>query len=220
MSVLSSVFSRPRKGIQKRLNNLTHLGRAQSPPSPASFISPDVRGRPCNPYSLVDASRSSLNQTILSQVSTQAESSKCGSSPKVQIDLDSEGLSLADWFPAELLQSTSDVLVPRPERNVSLGAKARVGSNNGVGGNVVDGKRSESSLRMPDASASGRLRAGSHSNTLLKNTSRGRAEEAVVVSDASGRACAFEDDDVIIIEAPRGRDVSLSTCISFNRYLT
>lgn len=196
MSVFTTVFGR-RKGIQKRFNNLTSSGRAQSPPSPASFVSPEIGEKGFNPYSLYEATQSSASQHLQRQPSDHAESSKRASSPKVHIDFPSERLSLAEWFPPELLQSRNDPPPPRPARNESLGIKA--GSSSSALG--VDGGHSRA------ASSSGHSHVDTASNAGTGSISGLRSEAG------SGRALpppprTFVEDDIIVIEAPRGRDVS------------
>lgn len=167
MSVLSSVFNR-RKGIQKRFNNLTQIVRSHSPPSPASFASPDLT-KSFDPYNLYAASQSSVNQAHPLPPDVPP---KRGSSPKVLLDFTPDNMS--DWFPAELLQGQSNEVPRRPERNVSLGVTHR-------------------------RDASGGSQRGMFTNGMTMS----RIDET-----ESRRKNSFASDDVIVIEAPRGRDVS------------
>lgn len=205
---MSSVFpffkSKNRKGVQKR------AARAQSPPSPASFVSKEVN-ETFNPYSLHDASLSSLNQHAQRQANGQDDPDKRASSPKVRIDFTTDGLSLSDWFPAELLQSRSDSPAPRPERNASLAGRAVIGNGHPAqpGGNLTVNRPGEGGLHSRTASSSGRSRAGSHSTAGTRSIGTSRMDEGLHVDENVGRVQSYADDDVIVIEAPRGRDVSL-----------
>lgn len=201
MSVFTSIFN-GRKGIHKRLNNLTHTGRAQSPPSPASFVSPDINDKAFNPYSLYEASQSSISQQLQQQPNGQGDLSKRASSPKVRIDLTTDGLSLSDWFPAELLQARGESPVPapapRPERNASLAARAVAGGSN-LTVNRDDGLHSRA------ASSSGHSHMDTVSNASTGGLHPGMNQPRGVLD----RHHSFSEDEVIIIEAPRGRDVSM-----------
>lgn len=198
MSVFTSVF-KSRKGIQKRINNFTGSGRAQSPPSPASFVSPDVNDRAFNPYTLYGASQSSLNQPLPRQPSGPAESN---SSSKFRIDFSTDELSSSNWFPQELLETRSDspAPAPRPERNASLVAKTGTPST-GLGVNRDGGSHSRA------ASSSGH----SHMDAAYVGVGSIPGSRLDVNQAGSSRdhQRSFAEDDVIIIEAPRGRDVSL-----------
>ncbi|KAI0089428.1 hypothetical protein BDY19DRAFT_103179 [Irpex rosettiformis] len=180
MSMLSSVFSR-RKGFSRKLNNLAHIRRAQSPPSPASFASPDISEKPFNPYSL-------YNGSVVSQASTH-QAAQGGSqptddapvtSPRVQLDLTSE--SLSDWFSAELLQTSGEAPGRIPERNVSLGVRGIAGSQG-------------SSSRLADLGS-------------VKELSVAEVDEAQRSFDHG--TVGDETDDVIVIEATRGREPTRS----------
>ena len=209
MSVFT-VFKGPGKGIRNPFKSNAPQRRAQSPPSPGSFSTPETE-KHSKFYPLFEASKSSLNQTIRSQTSTQLESSKRSSGPKVEIDFGLSG-SLSDWFPPDLIRSNSPAPSHRPQRNESLGVIAGSGGSGGVGGNVVAGKNSESSLRTLEPTANGRLRADSHSNTAARHFARPRAEDAVTPVGSRGQSRSYEEDEdvILIIEPPRGRDVSLS----------
>lgn len=101
--MFNSVFSR--RKVQKKFYNLTQSRRAQSPPSPASFASPDVHEN--------DLLRLHDQSFGNSEVSL-----KNGISPQVQLSFDHRE-SISDWFPSELLRVESSTLSP-PQRNVSL----------------------------------------------------------------------------------------------------
>ena len=203
MSVFTSIFN-GRKGIHKRLNNFTHPTRAQSPPSPASFVSPDVNDKAFNPYSLYEASQSSISQQLQQQPSGQGEPSKRASSPKVKIDFPTDGLSLSDWFPAELLhargESPAPAPAPRPERNASLAARGAAGASN-LTVNRDDGLHSRA------ASSSGHSHMDPASNASAPSIS-GLHPNMNQPGGGRDRLHSFSEDDVIVIEAPRGRDVS------------
>jgi hypothetical protein len=177
--MLSSVFNR-RKGIQRKLNNLAHIRRTQSPPSPGSFTSPEVPEKPLNAYSISSASRSSVNQTA--SLGPQATD---GSSPRVQLELMTDALSLSDWFSSELLQTPSEAPTRIPQRNASLGVTAASTSYS----------KTNHSLR--DAPGLNREQEGSNEG----EQDDGYISEEIVDD--------FEADDVIVIEASRGRDVSM-----------
>ncbi len=101
----NSVFSR--RKVQKKLYNLTQSRRAQSPPSPASFASPDVHEK--------DSLHSNEHPFGYSESSLNL---KNGISPQVQLSFDRRE-SISEWFPTELLRVENSTLSP-PERNVSL----------------------------------------------------------------------------------------------------
>lgn len=195
--MLSSVFSR-RKGIQRKLTNFTNIRRAQSPPSPGSFVTPEISEKPFNPYALYNPSTSqqSVNQAAFTFSPPQAESSKRASSPRVQLEFPAEALSLSDWFPAELLQARSESPARRPERNVSLGV---TGPTSGTSGHQA-------------GSSLGRTQESGGSSGHVAGESMSRISEVVTESnhddDDDRGEQDFAQDDVIIIEAPRGRDVS------------
>ncbi|KAI0942967.1 hypothetical protein AcV7_002241 [Taiwanofungus camphoratus] len=98
-----SVFNK--RKVQKKITSIAGGRRAQSPPSPASFASPDIHEKarlhtlhsdePAQPR-LYDSGRTSI--------------------PRVQLDLNYRE-SYSDWFPAELLQGERR---EPPERNASL----------------------------------------------------------------------------------------------------
>lgn len=205
-SVLNSVF-KGRKGKRSRFN-LTH--RAQSPSSPGSFVSPDNNEKPFNPYSLIAASQSSLNQHLQRHGDRQpSESSKRVSSPKVNVDIGTEGFSLSDWFTSDLLQPRAD-LASLPERNASLGVKAGTGSVNGSSGNLSMDKGADSGLHRRGTSESAASQAGPQANAASRNLPiPPRTDEGSYLQARRAREKSFSEDDVIVIEAPRGRDVSL-----------
>lgn len=103
--MFNSVFSR--RKVQRKIYNFTQSRRAQSPPSPASFASPDVHEK--------DSLHSNEHSFAFSDTSLN---SKTGPSPQVQLNFENRG-SISEWFPTELLRAESSTLSP-PERNVSL----------------------------------------------------------------------------------------------------
>ncbi|KAI0342545.1 hypothetical protein BDW22DRAFT_212744 [Trametopsis cervina] len=182
MSMLSSVFSR-RKGLQKKLNSFAHIRRAQSPPSPGSFISPEIGEKPFNPYTLGNeslTSQNSLNQ--VSSTGTQVADGDKAGSPRVQLQLTTDTLSLSDWFPAQYLQSNTEQPARIPLRNASLG---------------VTGAQASGSRRPQDADVHGGSmeQIAEQGQDLQREDDRGHGHD-----DGS------DLDDVIIIEAPRGRE--------------
>ena len=182
--MLSSVFSR-RKGISRKLNNLAHIRRTQSPPSPASFASPEISEKPFNPYSFYNGSvvsQTSSNQPA--QGAVQASDDAPASSPRVQLELTTD--SLSDWFPAELLRASGDAPARVPERNVSLGPKGLVGSQG-------------SSSRLAQDARSNKEH-GSVKELVLGEEDGQQGPDLGNVDD--------ETDDVIVIGATRGRQVS------------
>lgn len=112
----------------------------------------------------------------------------------MQLDFAMEGLSLSDWFPPELLQARNESPVRRPERNVSLGVVAATGV---PATSQASGSQVRSSLVV--ASGSGNVTAESSTmpSMLLRIT------ETQQESNEDGN----DIEDVIVIEAPRGRDV-------------
>lgn len=204
--MLSSVFSR-RKGIQRKISNFTQIRRAQSPPSPGSFVTPEISEKPFNPYSLYipSTSQHSVNQAAFTFSQSQpqgapSEPSKRASSPRVQLEFSAEALSLSDWFPAELLQARSDSPARRPERNVSLGVTSTTSGTSGYQGGSAHGGTRDSAI-------------GSSGTAAADSTAH--IPETVLESDENDEDNAghgYAPDDVIVIEAPRGRDVSDGPC--------
>ncbi|GJE93400.1 hypothetical protein PsYK624_095590 [Phanerochaete sordida] len=197
-SVLNSVF-KGRRGKKKGLP----LVRAQSPPSPGSFVSPDP-DKPFNPYSSFGASQSSLHQAPRAADDLPPDASRRVSSPKVNVDIGT-GFSFSEWFTSEpSFQQKGDVLQSRPERNVSLGVTAG-GSNGSVG------RGAESAAHYRDASGSGHSQGGSLSNGSIRRLPiPPRISEESEAHDGHIRAQSFSDDEIIVIEAPRGRDPTQS----------
>ncbi|KAL6309439.1 hypothetical protein BKA93DRAFT_357341 [Sparassis latifolia] len=126
--MLYSMFNR-RKG-QKKTTNFTTVKRAQSPPSPASFVSPEI----------VD-----IHEKVSVDAHAHAQSngfnSSRASTPRVQLDLDHHSMSISDWFPQGMLGS--EIRSP-PERNVSLPGGSG-GSGHGHG--TVSSSRNASRTR-------------------------------------------------------------------------
>lgn len=88
--MLSSVFKR--RKIQKRLTELTSVRQAVSPPSPDSFVSPEI----------VDIYDKGLAYNFGSESSRDNFESSRSSSPHVRLDLGFSG-SISEWFPTNLL---------------------------------------------------------------------------------------------------------------------
>lgn len=210
MSMLSSVFANRRKGIQRKLNNLTHIKRAQSPPSPASFASPDLGDRAFNPYILYNssASQQSVSQPSFTftpsttNVTSQADTNNRQSSPKVQLEFPVEGLSLSDWFPAELLQLQSDTFQRVPERNASLGVTGPGSSSLSVHTLASNGASAGS---ISERSGHTGMTAGRAMSKVDEQSGKNEHDQE---HDSTNNEHDFSHDDVIVIEAPRGRDVS------------
>ncbi|TCD64301.1 hypothetical protein EIP91_004279 [Steccherinum ochraceum] len=106
--MLSSVFNR--RKVQQRINNLTGHGntrqpRPQSPPSPASFESPEI----------VDINDKAGAPSHIQQSSEPGPPR--GISPQVQLNLRRSG-SVSDWFPSDLFAGQT---IAPPERGASLG---------------------------------------------------------------------------------------------------
>lgn len=210
--MLSSVFGK-RKNIQKRLNTFTQrlpAGRAHSPPSPASFASPDV----FNPYA--GYSESSQPSQPLSQTQDRpnndpstssngagTSASKRVSSPRVQLDFGIEESNLSDWFPTDLLQGRADSEpMLRPERNASLGATSNA-SGSLLGGTLGNSSGSVLANGSSTAAASGSLLRSESRQTVDQS-----ASESKVRDDKHGEGeYNYAEDEVIVIEAARGRDV-------------
>ena len=136
--MLSSVFSR-RKGFQRKLNNLTQLTHTlrnqQSPPSPASFESPEIVD--------ITIAASHHEQQASEAVAPHREVSP---SPQVQLNLRRSD-SLSDWFPSNLLRS--EPMAP-PERNASLAASSLKSASSGSMRSLPQQRgRSASNAREP-----------------------------------------------------------------------
>ena len=90
--LLSTVFKR--RKIQKRLTELTSVRQTVSPPSPESFVSPEI----------VDINGRGFPEDFSSDISQDHYESSRSSSPRVQLDLNFTG-SITEWFPTNLLAS-------------------------------------------------------------------------------------------------------------------
>ena len=110
--MLASVFNSRRKTAKvpkKFSTTIAGLRRTQSPPSPASFASPEI----------VDINEKGHLDSEDRRPSTSVDHSI--SSPQIHLDLDTD--SLSDWLPPSIAP-TSEKRTP-PRRNVSLPYKTK-----------------------------------------------------------------------------------------------
>ncbi|PIL29065.1 hypothetical protein GSI_09113 [Ganoderma sinense ZZ0214-1] len=109
--MFTSVFNSKRKTpkVHKKFSTIANIRRAQSPPSPASFASPEIVE--INEKGPVDSQDHGPSASFDHSIS----------SPQIQLDLDTD--SLSDWLPPSI-SATSEKLTP-PRRNVSLPYKAK-----------------------------------------------------------------------------------------------
>ena len=109
--MLASVFNTKRKTakVHKKFSTIASIRRTQSPPSPASFASPEI----------VEINEKGHLDSQDHGPSTSFDHSI--TSPQIQLDLDTD--SLSDWLPPSISATTEKRTPPR--RNVSLPYKAK-----------------------------------------------------------------------------------------------
>ena len=218
--MLSSVFAQ-RKKFQKRLNHLTQRSqpkRARSPPSPASFASPEpfdaarLYADAARVTLQSDESRAGSSEQVVAAPGAQR---KRMSSPQVELDFGlGEDSSLSDWLDFTHFRTESEPML-RPERNVSLGATSNVSSTK------LWGSSSGSILANGSSVAIGSvfghpesLRAARQSVRQSMPLSAAPSEEGDEGDEDEtqhgGEGFNFGEDEVIVIGAPRGRDVCFS----------
>ncbi|KAI1786913.1 hypothetical protein LXA43DRAFT_747484 [Ganoderma leucocontextum] len=112
--MLASVFNAKRKTakVHKKFSTIAGIRRAQSPPSPASFASPDI----------VDINeKRSLDATYTQDRGPSTSIDHSITSPQIQLDFDTD--SLSDWLPPSIAPTPEKRTPPR--RNVSLPYKSK-----------------------------------------------------------------------------------------------
>ncbi|KAL4251005.1 hypothetical protein ABKN59_006595 [Abortiporus biennis] len=170
--------------VQERFAQLTGPKRAQSPPSPASFVSPEyTENHEKEPATTLDNNANVSDASLVRLPS-----------PRVQLDFSSD--SMFEWFPSELLRGESSTNVNLPERNVSLPSAHGVrGKGSTEALNAMAGPS-----KLPNDSREA-LNGGSgvtrgHDIVHIRNPSTDKAQRRHEVFN-------IRPDEIIVIEAER-----------------
>ncbi len=229
MSMLSSVFKGNKdrrkgggggggKGIQKRFIDIAHIRgtRTQQPPSPSeSFASPGINEQPFNAASLYDnsqvsvvapflfqgqpngnpnSSSGSVNMSASASGSTGPKKATNASSPRIQMEFGLEESTFSDWLQPDMLRTVSESVLPT--RNVSLGASSLLGASSPPPGRSRSGTNASVATVLTGSGVAG------PSTSKLPAVAETRRDDR-------HRYGSGGFDDVIVIEAPRGRDVRI-----------